>query len=369
MCSTKTQPGRNASFSISSKPQSSVYILGIDKRLTYLATGNDLDPKNFSTAYSANELDVHVIEEDFSNMVECTSQEIEMFQKYMEELSFRIGGQSSGGSGFHCPDNMMISENLDEEGTEDYTEMSALEARENFPETWLFETIEMGNEEIVDFQRKVPDSITSWIISAFSMNPKYGFALAERKELIVSRQFFASLNLPYSVRMGEIIDIDVIIFNFISKETMDVTVTLKVSNKLEIISKKSSGDSCKFEALTSKELKKEVVASTGRGTKVTFSVRSSEAGSFAMTIYADGKARKNKKFYADAVEKFLQVEPAGVRIFTNDQAIISKERKDNFTYVNTRTDGDEGESKCKSKTIELYSDTISKSLQHSERYK
>lgn len=44
-------------------------------------------------------------------------------------------------------------------------------------------------------------------------------------QLRVFRQFFISVDLPYSVRRGEIVAIPVVVFNYLSKDvTADVTL-------------------------------------------------------------------------------------------------------------------------------------------------
>jgi hypothetical protein len=178
------------------------------------------------------------------------------------------------------------------------------------------------------------------------------------------------LNLPHVGHVGEVVDVDVYIFNFIKDETVDANVTLKVDNNLEIISKQSSGGSCSFNALSDKQEERSVNASTGRGTKVSFQVRAKKVGDFSLTILADGQARKNKMFYADVVEKILQIEPTGVRTFTINHETVQKSSYENFNLVIEHSTNDEDESSvCRSKTIELFTDTISKSLQHSDKYK
>lgn len=84
--------------------------------------------------------------------------------------------------------------------------------------------------------KKVPDTITSWIITGFSLDPISGLGLTkESKSLQVFQPFFVSLNLPYSVKRGEVISIPVGVFNYLDDD-FDVEVTLhNTDQELEFV--------------------------------------------------------------------------------------------------------------------------------------
>lgn len=74
--------------------------------------------------------------------------------------------------------------------------------------------------------KKVPDTITSWVITAFSLNPSTGLSLTQNpSKLQVFQPFFISLNLPYSIKRGEIVSIPIVIFNYMD-ESVNADVTL-----------------------------------------------------------------------------------------------------------------------------------------------
>lgn len=367
MSKTKTQPAKQATMTIESKPQSWVYVLGIDKRVTYLATGNDLETEDFHRSYALQNGEVLLLEEDFSRMLSCTNEERMMFENFMEIQMQRTTGHDSSYNPMDCLDLMESDfDHLDEEGAEDRADMT-ISVRKNFPETWLFEKIKMGNSDSYKFRPFVPDSITSWVISAFSVHNDHGFALAKKRELVVTRQFFVKLILPYAGRLGEIIDVETVVFNFVKDETMSVTLKLKVNSDLEIVEKVNTGRSCNFNALSSKEQEKTVSASSGRGTKVSFYVRAMKVGNFEINIQAEGKGQNNNKFYGDAVEEMLTFEPSGVRTYSNEEIIFNYDEEKNFDKTMQRSSS--SNLKCKTTTIELYTDTIAKSIQSSDSYK
>jgi len=80
-----------------------------------------------------------------------------------------------------------------------------IKTRTKFPETWIWDTITtdgQGNAQLSDLT--VPDTITSWIVTAFSMSDDKGLGLDPTAEKIVAFQsFFIKLYLPYSVKVGD----------------------------------------------------------------------------------------------------------------------------------------------------------------------
>lgn len=64
---------------------------------------------------------------------------------------------------------------------------------------------------------KVPDTITSWIASAFAMSDASGLGVSKPTSLKVFQPFFVSLTLPYSVIRGEEVSIITTVFNYEKK--------------------------------------------------------------------------------------------------------------------------------------------------------
>jgi CD109 antigen len=72
----------------------------------------------------------------------------------------------------------------------------------------------------------VPDTITSWHISAFALHPFFGLAMTRNPtELTVFQQFFIKSSIPHSVKLGEYVEIPVQIFNYLD---LQLAVTVQV---------------------------------------------------------------------------------------------------------------------------------------------
>ncbi|XP_070684724.1 alpha-2-macroglobulin-like [Pempheris klunzingeri] len=92
-----------------------------------------------------------------------------------------------------------------------------------FPETWIWDLVEVGGSGTKDVSLTAPDTITTWETEAFCLSTQ-GFGLAPRKTLRVFQPFFLELSLPYSIIRGEHFELKATIFNYLSSCIM-VTVT------------------------------------------------------------------------------------------------------------------------------------------------
>uniref|UniRef100_A0A3Q3LVM2 Alpha-2-macroglobulin-like 1 n=1 Tax=Mastacembelus armatus TaxID=205130 RepID=A0A3Q3LVM2_9TELE len=92
-----------------------------------------------------------------------------------------------------------------------------------FPETWIWELVDVGVCGIVDIPLTVPDTITTWETEVFCLS-LVGFGLAPRTTLTVFQPFFLELTLPYSVIRGERFELKATTFSYLTSCIM-VTVT------------------------------------------------------------------------------------------------------------------------------------------------
>ncbi|XP_019212897.1 alpha-2-macroglobulin isoform X2 [Oreochromis niloticus] len=96
-------------------------------------------------------------------------------------------------------------------------------ARSFFPETWIWDLVEVGDDGKRDVSLTVPDTITTWETEAFCLSSQ-GFGLAPRKEMKVFQPFFLELTMPYSIIRGEHFELKATVFNYLTSCIM-VTVT------------------------------------------------------------------------------------------------------------------------------------------------
>uniref|UniRef100_A0A3Q4GPP8 CD109 molecule n=1 Tax=Neolamprologus brichardi TaxID=32507 RepID=A0A3Q4GPP8_NEOBR len=104
-----------------------------------------------------------------------------------------------------------------------------------FPETWIWMDTNTSNSNTKEIALTVPDSITTWIATAFVMSENLGLGIVEQPaELTVFQNFFLSLNLPAFIIRGEELLLEIILFNYL-QEDQKVTVTVAQSETFEFV--------------------------------------------------------------------------------------------------------------------------------------
>lgn len=185
------------------------------------------------------------------------------------------------------------------------------EVRKNFPETWIFDTFEIGNDGKIDKKYKLPDAITTWLVSGFSINPAHGFALAEPQELVATQEFFVKMTLPYSIKFGEILKIDLVVFNYV-KSGSDLKVKLKLFDDDFAIVELKDPETCEIYDVSSNqdnagEISFEVSSNSGL-TKSFYIKPTEQKKNIIIKVKALATETQNRrKRYSDAIEKNLKV--------------------------------------------------------------
>lgn len=180
--------------------------------------------------------------------------------------------------------------------------------------TWLFESAYSGFSGQKTITKKVPDTITSWIITGFSVNPVYGLGLTQQpRKLNVFLPFFVSTNLPYSVKRGEIVSIPVVIFNYMeSGQTAEVTFD-NGEHEFEFADVENEiHDNSKLEV----SRKKTVDVPSNSGRTVSFMIKPTKLGHITIKVTA------TTALAGDGVERQLLVEPEGLPQYVNKAAFI-----------------------------------------------
>uniref|UniRef100_A0A3B4A153 Alpha-2-macroglobulin-like 1 n=1 Tax=Periophthalmus magnuspinnatus TaxID=409849 RepID=A0A3B4A153_9GOBI len=85
-----------------------------------------------------------------------------------------------------------------------------------FPETWIWDLVEVGALGHVTLPLTVPDTITTWQTEAFCLSPQEGIGLAPPQQHTVFQPFFLEQVLPYSIIRGESFELKATVFNYLS---------------------------------------------------------------------------------------------------------------------------------------------------------
>ncbi|KAL7852212.1 hypothetical protein SRHO_G00179970 [Serrasalmus rhombeus] len=123
----------------------------------------------------------------------------------------------------NAEEEMLLARSEEENYDDNFDDITS---RTQFPESWLWvdevlpscqggqcvtTTLNMDNNHL-------KDSITTWQILAISLSKTHGICVADPLEIIVKKNFFLDLKLPYSAVRNEQLEIKAILHNFSNKK-------------------------------------------------------------------------------------------------------------------------------------------------------
>uniref|UniRef100_A0A6E8VWS8 CD109 antigen n=1 Tax=Anopheles coluzzii TaxID=1518534 RepID=A0A6E8VWS8_ANOCL len=311
----QSKPGQDVEISISTNPDSYVGLLGVDQSVLLLKSGNDITKQQvFSELekYEERSYGFYRRKKRFA------------WNPHAEHRDFSTVGAFVMSNANDPPLPPIVLMPMAAMG---YTVTSAVvkrpfsrprvlapaPVRKEFPETWLWQTISSFSGEKT-LQKKVPDTITSWIITGFSVNPIYGLGLTQQpRKLNVFLPFFVSTNLPYSVKRGEVVAIPIVVFNYMEDDQTAEVVLHNDEQEFEFADVENEVvESNKVELFRQKRL--DIASNTGKS--VSFMVKPKKLGHITIKVTA------KTKIAGDAVERQLLVEPEGLPQFINKAAFI-----------------------------------------------
>ncbi|XP_030635548.1 complement C3 [Chanos chanos] len=121
-----------------------------------------------------------------------------------------------------------------EEDNEFFIDSDDITSRTQFPESWLWEDELLPQcpdnrpcpTTSITKSSFLKDSITTWEITAISLSPSLGICVADTYEMVVVKDFFIDLKLPYSAVRNEQLEIKAILHNYNDYDLEKVRVEL-----------------------------------------------------------------------------------------------------------------------------------------------
>ncbi|CAG9810736.1 unnamed protein product [Chironomus riparius] len=372
----QAKPGDNLTISVRSNPNSFVGLLGVDQSVLLLKKGNDIEQETvFSELKAYGDVDKWNYEWyenydynqrygdfDSSDAFIITNAkkpfEAPYLPYYYDEdfLSIRDGGPvyyampmpaslasdsfdsapmperapiltttaSFSGMGMAGPPGAKPQAALNRGGST--PEPKPIEIRKEFPETWLFDSLEFDSSDKQTLTKKVPDTITSWVITAFSLDPLTGLGLTKQaSKLNVFQPFFVSTNLPYSIKRGEVVSIPIIVFNYLETDQDTVVTLFNNDRDFEFVEVNDDENAVKRSKRgLEMERKKEIKVKSNEGVSIPFMIRPLKAGHITIKVTAESKMA------GDGLEKQLKVEPEGVPQYLNEAVLIDLRSEKEF---------------------------------------
>ncbi|XP_062137549.1 CD109 antigen isoform X5 [Drosophila sulfurigaster albostrigata] len=218
-----------------------------------------------------------------------------------------------------------VTESLPDADKYEYPKIAGSSIREIFLETWIY----FGNyTKITDadgftLARKIPDTITSWVVTGFSLSPNKGLALTENPSKIrVFQPFFVSTNLPYSIKRGEVFAVPVVIFNYLDK-SLDAEITMDNADK-EFEFTEATNE-VEEKSIDEVSRVKRVTVPSNSGKSVSFMIRPKKVGTITLKITAISPLA------GDTIHQKLKVEPEGITKYENRAVFINLPKEGEFS--------------------------------------
>lgn len=177
---------------------------------------------------------------------------------------------------------------------------------------------------MINLKKKVPDSLTTWVLTGFSIDPINGLAITKSPlELCVQQKFHISLNLPYSVKRGEVVTIPCSIFNYSPDEVETEVVFENEHNDFEFVDQ--SVDNKIYPEISKQNFrKKKLTIRPDDALNALFTIRPTKIGLISLRITATSKTA------SDCIIKTLNVECEGVPQFVNKAIFIDLRNSSEF---------------------------------------
>ncbi|XP_073826184.1 thioester-containing protein 1 allele R1-like isoform X1 [Musca autumnalis] len=283
------KPGQNITFNVMAEPNSRVSIVAVDKSVLLLSADNILER---DMIMSGLRTDISYIKQD------CKPNVYEVTPGYTSGLVIFTNAKYN----IHTFD--IISTYAG------YGEIKPSYTRGSFPETWIFKDVDIF-EPNTSLTFRVPDTITTWSVRAFSVNDKTGLGMLDDSlDIVTFQPFFLSVTLPYAVKRGEVLAIPVTVFNYLN----DIFATeMKMFNNKNEFQFMNAENQPITTDVDTRELS--VPANSGRST--TFTITPQRIGYIEIHIEA-----KNA-ITSDAVVHKLKVEPEGIAHNGNREQVIT----------------------------------------------
>ncbi|XP_070295122.1 complement C3-like [Salvelinus sp. IW2-2015] len=135
-------------------------------------------------------------------------------------------------------DALLLS--LSEEDDDAYMQSEDIVSRRQIPESWMWGDTNLPECPAQDKHCEstsvirniiLKDSITSWQITAISLSKTHGICVADPFEMIVLKEFFIDLKLPYTAVRNEQLEVKAILHNY-SEDPIIVCVELMENDEV-----------------------------------------------------------------------------------------------------------------------------------------
>lgn len=163
---------------------------------------------------------------------QCTDEDFEIIKRNLIKVNTATREQSNDVD----YDTPVESLNDDSEQVEDNEEKevdvdsfdSDVENKINsfFPDVWIYDDF-ISTDHVTTKSYKMPDSITTWKLSGFTLHRDFGIAIAAPQQVSVEKNYLLIIEMPRTLKEGEKCYVK---FNFKNKKSLE-TATIQIKSE------------------------------------------------------------------------------------------------------------------------------------------
>ncbi|KAG8015205.1 Complement C3 [Nibea albiflora] len=205
------------------------------------------------------------------------------------------------------------------EEDDSYMDTNEIVSRTKFPESWLWSEITLPacsdqtlNCDTTYVVKNIPlqDSITTWQFTGISLSRTHGICVAKPLEVIVKKDFFIELKLPYAAVRGEQLQVKAILYNY---SPDPATVLVDLIEEIYVCSAASKHG----------RYRQQVKVGAQSTQSVPFVIIPTRLGQYRIEV----KAAVKDSSVTDGVMKMLRVVPEGVLVKSPQIVALDPEKK------------------------------------------
>ncbi|XP_051859033.1 CD109 antigen isoform X8 [Drosophila albomicans] len=324
----EAKPSEEVKLKVKTDADSYVGLLGVDQSVLLLKSGNDLSRddifngiSNFKTS-TPWQRGYGRYPGETSGLVTLTNADYpydtgSFRQRPIARVKTLVAARFSDRSGFADD----LEDYYDDERGY-YVKERTENVRKNFEDIWIWQSNMSTDADGFTLARKIPDTITSWVVTGFSLSPNKGLALTENPSKIrVFQPFFVSTNLPYSIKRGEVFAVPVVIFNYLDK-SLDAEITMDNADK-EFEFTEATNE-VEEKSIDEVSRVKRVTVPSNSGQSVSFMIRPKKVGTITLKITAISPLA------GDTIHQKLKVDPEGITKYENRAVFINLPKEGEF---------------------------------------
>ena len=180
-------------------------------------------------------------------------------------------------------------------------EAPEIDLRNYFPETWLFDLVDLDASGKHSMDVEAPDTVTTWVGDAFCTSSEFGISVAKEQQLIVDQDFFIDMKLPFSIKRDELLPLNVTAFSKLKELNLPLKIKVIESDDYKL-------DGSEYQ----------VCVKPQDSETQTFTVKARELNEVNITVEAVIESFKGcdlgqdaAQGFKDAIQKPIQVRPEG----------------------------------------------------------